>query len=178
MPVCCLERRRVCGHQPLWTGDGITGSSFLVGPLWERWQKPQACLLPCRWNTCPVVWGGWHTEGCSEPSLGLTKPHSWLLCAKVTLGVAATPSARLGRAWGAMPFCFCQGHRGGSLETMRVQRWKRSERGISLTSCLMLGCLCTTFPTLPQPPPPPSLLQHLPAVRAIFCLGKSLFIVS
>lgn len=48
----------------------------------------------------------WHIRGVSEPSLGLTEPHTWLLCGEVTLGIAAILGAKLGRDSRCHASCF------------------------------------------------------------------------
>ena len=54
-------REQFCGTSPSSLEDGGPGNSSLVSPLWEWQQKVQACLS-CGWNTCCVIWEGWHIQ--------------------------------------------------------------------------------------------------------------------
>lgn len=67
--VCGKER--CLWRQPFQPPDLKMASRGLLfwSPLWERQQSLQACLLPCRRNTCHVTWEGWHIQGVLEPSL-------------------------------------------------------------------------------------------------------------
>lgn len=96
--VCGKER--CLWHQPVLPLNSKVPSLrvlFLGSPLWEWQKKPHACLLPCRWNNCCVIWEVWHIQGISEPTHEPIEPHTWLLRTEVTLVIDAILGARLGR---------------------------------------------------------------------------------
>lgn len=105
--VLSVGKRGVCGRQPLQPLDLKMASRELFSGAALCGDGSRSSRLVCSPIAgTPCCLGRLAYQGGSA----WTEPHTWLLCAEVTLDVAGIP--------GATPCCCFQGHWGGPLENL------------------------------------------------------------